>query len=108
MLINLLRVALERRDLLQFNYDDKSRTVEPHALGLNKKGELVMRAFQVGGQSATSDTGWKLFTLEKATDLVVVMDGESRAPRPGYKKGDKAMVTILAELDEPELEAVAA
>jgi predicted DNA-binding transcriptional regulator YafY len=92
--------AVKDRKVLAFDYDGKPRLVEPHAVGTNKKGDSVLRGFQVTGDSATNSTAWKLFTLEKIENLSVVAL-TSQAPRPGYKAGDKAMVTILAELPEP-------
>lgn len=100
MLIDLLKTAVENRQLLAFTYDGLPRLVEPHAVGTNRKGQMVMRAWQLAGESATVVAGWKLFTLEKATNLQLVALPSS-APRSGYKTGDKAMLAILAELPEP-------
>lgn len=108
MLINLLREALEARYLFQFDYDDKPRLVEPHALGLNAKGDVVLRGYQVAGESNTKDEGWKLFTLEKARMIVVRDDVPSMAPRPGYKAADSAMAEIFAALPQPVEVQVAA
>jgi hypothetical protein len=104
MLVQLLREALERRCVFTFDYDDKPRVVEPHALGLNKKGEMVVRGFQTNCEPPA----WKMFVLEKAQTISIHDDMDSQAPRPGYKAGDKAMVEILAQLPEPQPEAVAA
>lgn len=99
MLSSLLAQAVAERKLLAFSYDGLNRLVEPHAVGLNKSGLMVMRAWQLAGESATVVAGWKLFTLEKATNMSVV-DLPSQAPRPGYKAGDKGIATIVAELPE--------
>lgn len=103
MLVTLLSQALEARQLFGFNYNDSPRIVEPHALGLNAKGEMVLRGYQTNGDTP----GWKLFVLEKA-EVITVLETPSEAPRPGYKAGDKAMVTILSQLPEPVEQAVAA
>jgi hypothetical protein len=107
VLIDLLKTAVSDRKVLAFEYDGLPRLVEPHAVGLNKKGQLILRAFQITGGSASGSIAWKLFTLEKATNLQLV-DLTSHAPRSGYKAGDKAMTQILAELPEPQLQAEAA
>lgn len=96
---DLLSAAVNDRQILAFDYDGKPRLVEPHALGLNKKDQLVLRAFQVTGDSATASQAWKLFTVDKMENLSSVALA-SQAPRPGYKAGDRAMSTILAELPE--------
>lgn len=106
MLLDLLKSAVADRKVLAFDYDGEPRLVEPHALGLNKKQQLVLRGFQVTGGSATNSFAWKLFTLEKAENLQV-LDLASQAPRPGFKAGDKGMVEIFAELPEPVLEEAA-
>ena len=99
MITELLSKAVTDRKVVAFDYDEQPRLVEPHALGVNKKGQFVLRAFQVTGGSATESVAWKLFTVEKMVN-VQVLDLQSHAPRPGYKVGDRAMVTVLAELPE--------
>lgn len=95
--MNLIVNAVQNKQLLLFKYDDLVRLVEPHAVGHNKKGDVVLRGFQTGGQSASGGLGWKLFNMTKAEDLSV--DYKTfEAPRDGYTKGDRAMSAILAEL----------
>ena len=99
MYLQKLVPATTDRKVLAFEYDGKARLVEPHAVGINKKGEAVMRGFQFTGDSATSASAWKLFTVSKM-EALTILDMISHAPRPGYKAGDKAMSEILAELAE--------
>lgn len=106
MLSSQLAKAVEERKVLAFDYDDKPRLVEPHAVGVNAKGQLVLRAFQVTGDSATSSTAWKLFTVDKMINTIVA-GLTSQAPRPGYKAGDRAMAKIIAQLPEREPEPIA-
>lgn len=96
---SILIDAVSDRKVVAFDYDDKPRLVEPHAVGLNKKGALVMRGFQVTGDSATSSFAWKLFTVDKIQNLAV-LDLASQAPRLGYKANDTAMTEIRAQLPE--------
>lgn len=100
MLSETLSAAINGRKLLKFQYDDLDRLVEPHAVGLNKTGSLMLRGYQVTGESATDPRAWKLFTVEKIVNLEV-MDFTFAGPRDGYRAGDRAMTTILAELPEP-------
>lgn len=94
-----LQQAVNQRQLLTFTYDDKLRVVEPHAYGIDKHGDQVIRAFQVDGESATTRSSWKLFKVNRMVDARIV-EGTSAAPRPGYKPGDKVMLTILAQLPD--------
>lgn len=93
----LLISAVKTRNTITFIYDGKPRLVEPHAVGINHKGELVMRGYQVEGESATSPRAWKLLMVDKMVDLKPTVDTFPQA-RDGYKTGDKAMRDVLAEL----------
>lgn len=97
MEIPVVANALKDKRCLSFLYDGETRLVEPHALGRNSAGDLILRGFQIAGGSGTASLGWKLFKLDKAEELAV-SDFTSIAPRPGYKPGDRAMATILVEI----------
>ena len=90
--------AIRERKLLQFTYDGFSRTVEPHAYGIDRKNRYVVRAFQVAGGSESGEyVGWKLFCEDEMLGTAVLNQTFS-GPRPGYKRGDKAMYQIVEEL----------
>lgn len=90
--------AIRARQLLSFNYDGFARTVEPHTYGIDKKGQNALRAYQVSGGSESGEyVGWKLFHVSQICGLSVLQQTFS-SPRPKYKKGDTAFVTIQAEL----------
>lgn len=95
--MNVIVNAVQNKQRLLFKYDDLVRLVEPHAVGHNRKGEVVLRGFQTGGQSSSGGLGWKLFNMTKAQDLSVDYTTFD-APRDGYSKGDRAMADIIAEL----------
>lgn len=105
MISDLLARAIDERVTLSFVYDDMARIVEPHAVGFNPKDELILRGYQVDGDSATNPRAWKLFKVDKISDLMAASSQPFAGPREGYKAGDKAMARILAELPEPEAEA---
>lgn len=90
--------AIRGKRLLSFIYDDLPRVVEPHAYGVTSKGNEVLRAFQTGGQSSSGQIqSWKLISVEKISALNLsseTFDG----PRDGFKRGDKIMLIIHAEL----------
>lgn len=91
--------AILNRKQMTLYYDPGQRVIEPHALGYSSDGNLLLRAYQTGGASASGEhEHWKLFRIDRAgvaNDNGVQFDG----PRPGYKKGDKAMKGgIIAEL----------
>lgn len=93
-----LSEAMEQGRSVNFVYDGKIRVVEVHAIGTSTKdGSLVMRGYQVAGHASRPLPIWSLYTIEKIETLTLGTEA-SLAPRPGYKRGDKQMDTILVEL----------
>ena len=90
--------AIRDKKLLSFTYDGYSRVVEPHAYGRDRKGDLMLRAFQVqGGSKSNNPVDWKVF-CEHDMRTVQVLNQHFASPRPGYKRGDKLFAHIIAEL----------
>jgi hypothetical protein len=89
-------VATSRR--LELRYDGYTRVVEVHACGYTAEGNAVMRVWQVrGGSTSGERTGWKLLRLDEARALDL-LDEVSKAPRPGYRRGDGAMARIVRQV----------
>jgi hypothetical protein len=90
--------ALSTGCILQLVYEGYFRMVEVHAVGLTKDGNEVMRVWQVSGGSVSNEpVGWKLLRVDEATGAVITKE-RSAAPRPGYKRDDKAMQRVLCQL----------
>lgn len=91
--------AIENRQCLRISYYPGERLIEPHAFGRGSDGQLLLRAYQVSGASASGEhEHWKLFRVDRL-DLVGLDPCPSLVPRPGYKPGDKAMKGgIIAEV----------
>lgn len=90
--------AIQGRNLLSFMYDGFRRVVEPHAFGVDTKGHMALRAYQVSGGSKSGDNvGWKLFHIDEMLG-VSVLPQTFVVPRPGYKRGDKAFSRITTQL----------
>lgn len=92
------KTAIQEKRRVRLFYDPGERLVEPHAYGYSSKGDLLLRAFQVEGASASNEPhDWKLFRLDRMGSSGP--DGTFDGPRPGYKRGDSAMKGgIIAEL----------
>jgi hypothetical protein len=72
--------------------------VEVHAVGASKDDNEIMRVWQVSGGSVSHEPiGWKLLRLDEARGVTVTNDS-SAAPRPDYKRDDRAMQRILCQL----------
>lgn len=98
-MLGLVKDAIEGRTNLIIDYDPGERQVEPHAVGYSASGDILIRAYQTGGASASGEhANWKLFRLDRARSIVP--GGEEFAgPRPEYKRGDRAMKGgIIAQL----------
>lgn len=90
--------AIESGLCLELRYDGFSRLVEVHAVGTSKTGELCMRVYQVSGGSVSGErSGWKMMLIDKSFSAHLSTT-RSKAPRPGYRKGDRDMLTIYCEL----------
>jgi predicted DNA-binding transcriptional regulator YafY len=91
------------------------RVIEPFCVGVSKKGNRVIRAWEREGASKTASTGeqplpgWRLFRLDKI--LMLKPTGEVyNEPRSGYNfNGDKSMVNVIinAKFDNNPLQNVA-
>ena len=89
--------AIQNQQLLRFFYDGGERVVEPHCYGQTTKGNEAIRAFQVRGYSSTGTLGWKMFKLSEAMSLEVLEEVFENT-RADYKRGDKGMSVIYAEV----------
>lgn len=90
--------AIRTKRVLRILYQGSTRQVEVHAVGLNSRGKIVMRGYQVSGDDLSVSPGWKLFDLSYVKSAAL-LDVPSLAPRPGYQQGDKGMSTILSEIN---------
>jgi hypothetical protein len=94
-----LVAAINGRLRITLWYPPGARVIELHALGTGSDGQLLLRAFQTEGASASGEhINWKLFRLDRMSN--VGSNGETFAgPRPEYKQNDKTMTRgIIAQL----------
>jgi len=89
--------AIENLNVIEFYYDGELRVVEPHCYGLTTAGNEGLRAYQVDGYSSSGKFGWKLYDIGKADGISITEDSFD-GPRTGYKRGDKGMDEIYAEI----------
>src|SRR6478609_8576300 len=87
--------VLTKKKRLQISYDGFIRVVEVHACGFTKDGNAIMRVWQGRGGSVHNEpVGWKLLRLDEAIAFSI-LDEAAEVPRPGYKRGDRAMARIV-------------
>lgn len=90
----IITECINQRKMVAFTYGAAVRMVEPHSLGMTSKGEIAVRAYQVG--ESPEVTGWRLFKLDNLTDAATI--DRPFTPRSDYRKGDKAFTNIAAEV----------
>ena len=90
--------AIRGKQRIRFNYDGQSCVVEPHALGMDKRGFQALRAYQVDGsaRSATAK-GWKLFHADQMRDVELLGETFPHAQQ-GYRRADSPFWSIYEEL----------
>lgn len=94
---HIIEEAIRNRRYLTFTYKGIARQVQPVAVGVSRAGNEILRCFQTKGAHNTDGHDWDLCTLSKISGLSVT--GEKfETPPPDYKRGDKGMVKIYAEL----------
>ena len=94
----LIKNSVKTKTILEFNYDGHHRVVEPHAHGISTAGNEVLRCYQIEGGSVSGTVpGWHLMKISKMVNLSIT-DSHFDSPRPEYKRGDKGMTTIYAQL----------
>lgn len=92
--------AIRNKQVLEFSYNGHFRKVESHTLGVSKRGNDLLAAYQVSGGSKEGKVpDWKQFNLDKIKGLNV-LDETFINPRSGYVKGDSRMTKIYCELWE--------
>ncbi len=89
--------AIRNTHVLALTYHGIQRRVEPHAYGSSKRQNDVLRCYQVAGGHVTPDHDWELLLVSEITALADPQEQFS-GPREGYKRGDRGMTTIYAEL----------
>ena len=86
-----ITAAIQNRRSLRIFYAPGYRHIEPHAFGTGSDGQMLLRAYQTSGASDSGEhENWKLLRVDRLDD-VEPSDEPSEAPRPGYKRDDKAM-----------------
>lgn len=92
-----LKQAIAQRRLVELRYHGYSRIVEPHAYGRNRRGDDVIRCFQlVGGSESGEGAGWKLLRVREAARRVLLET--EFVPRSGFRAEDPAMVEVYAHV----------
>jgi hypothetical protein len=85
---SIARAVREHR-LLELGYGGYSRVVEPHAYGVDRRGEERVLCFPVsGGSTSGARAGWKLLRLRDAASVTPLRTDFLRRPEfDGHARG---------------------
>ncbi len=120
----IVKQSILDKKLINIYYDDETgnpdgkgwRRIEPFCLGKNKFGNICVRAWQDHGVSAsyppgkdgrnggkrdplTFVPGWRMFRVDKITNINTTGSDTFSSPRPKYNPQDKDMTEIYAAAD---------
>lgn len=95
---NAISEGIQNKNLLSFNYNGYYRVVEPFTLGVSMKGNDVLSAYQVRGESESDNNNpWRLFDLEKIENIQILAENFN-GYRDGYNRNDKRMNVIYCRI----------
>lgn len=102
--------SIDNKYHVRINYDDGlpksqgnpkgTRVIQPFALGTSKKGNKVLRAFQINGNSRRGAPKWKLFRLDRITSWHPMKNKHVLTPPSSSyglynKDGDRTMGMVM-------------
>ena len=98
---DLIAQAIATRTPIAFTYALTERIVHPHRLGRHPKtGRLLLRAWE--RSKAAAPTGqWKLYALDRLSNLRTLPAEPPFSPAPGYTPTDNAIPNPIAEVQIP-------
>lgn len=96
-MLQTIIAAIKNRELIAFTYSGIARVVQPAAVGISRAGKNVLRCYQTQGGHVTAGHDWELCEIALMTNLRTTGQTFADSP-PGYKRGDKGLTTIYAEL----------
>lgn len=92
----LLRTAIEHRRLIQLNYKNRNRIIEPHDYGI-QNGSPKLLAYQIGGSSSGKLPSWRWMETDLITDLRLLdqtFPGGRPTPSGKHSKWDKLFIRV--------------
>ena len=115
--IDDIQRSIKQKNIITINYQGREygkgyRDIEPVCLGVSKKGNMVLRAWERRGVSHSNKVkgnpipGWRLFRIDKILTYQPQGDKFSKV-RPLYNpNGDKSMISVIvnAVFDDNNIE----
>ena len=86
--------AILQQRVVEFAYAGGSRSVEPHAVGYDDSGRLILTGWQLSGKNGT---GLRDFAVQSMR-LLTVTSRRFDGPRPDYDRNQTNMRKVVARL----------
>ncbi|CAM3042121.1 hypothetical protein [Vibrio diazotrophicus] len=96
-MLEVLKTAINDRKEIEFTYSGLRRVAQAAAVGELTTGNIALRCFQTEGGHITPGHEWDLCLISDITDINV-SDNVFLINPPGYRRGNKHMVRIFAQL----------
>lgn len=81
-----IKICIRENIVIEVQYNEKIRIIEPHAVGESKTGSVLIRAYQRKSEDAAE--GWRLFDIEKIQSILILEEKFDLRLNEGYKKTD--------------------
>lgn len=97
-MLEIVKQAIENRNLLEFTYQNQLRIVEPYTYGTNNRGKELLSAYQIAKETNASDRlGWKIFILDEINDLRILKNS-FKAIRTEHNLDDLKMSCVFSTI----------
>lgn len=90
-------LAIDRRHVIKLLYPGFSRTVEPHAYGLDQHGDAILLCYQTGTDCPDESQGWRFLNPGDA-ERVIETSVQFSGPRAGYNRITRYFRVMFAQL----------
>lgn len=95
-MLEIVKQAIENRNLLEFTYQNQLRIVEPYTYGTNRNGNELLSAYQIAKECDSIDKlGWKIFVLDEVNDLKVLKNS-FKVVRTEHNLDDLKMTSVFS------------
>ncbi len=94
VLCQTLCEAIAARKVVAFTYKGRRRTAQPHILGVDHEGEVILSAWQLSGGSGVA---FRTYRLSALSDLAPTAERFAR-PRPEYNPRHAIFAKIACQL----------
>ncbi|MDD3276664.1 MAG: WYL domain-containing protein [Kiritimatiellales bacterium] len=89
-----LRQAILEKKLVEFQYADGTKVLEPHMVAFNRTGHILLQGWFVRGDSRFGEQGWQEYMLAGISALKILPEAFPH-PRFGYNPNDESKFVAI-------------